>query len=103
MNQQATEVTGLTLTTDTGAAESQATGNACEDTNEGGSSSGDDEPAPDNAHLWKEASPCTPCQRTRERGMAQTRRWTSETSLPRKRRRQRPSWMLPTMIRKDSR
>jgi hypothetical protein len=51
MNQQTTEVTGVTLTTDTGAAESLAAGNAGEDTDGGGSSSGDDEPAPDNSRL----------------------------------------------------
>jgi hypothetical protein len=48
MNQQTTEVT---LSTDTGAAESRAASNAGDDTNEGGCSSGDDVPAPDNARL----------------------------------------------------
>jgi hypothetical protein len=51
MNQQTTEVTGVTLSTDTGAAESRAAGNAGDDTDEGGCSSGDDSPAPDNARL----------------------------------------------------
>jgi hypothetical protein len=53
MNQQTTEVTGVTLMTDTGAAENRTAGTAGEDTDEEGPSSGVDGPAnaPDSARL----------------------------------------------------
>jgi len=53
MNQQTTEVTGVTLMKDTGAAENRSAGTADEDTDEEGQSSGEDGPAnaPDSGRL----------------------------------------------------
>jgi hypothetical protein len=53
MNPQTTEVTGVTLMTDTGVAENRTAGTVGEDTDEEGQSSGEDGPAndPDSGRL----------------------------------------------------